>query len=508
MDYDVYISKVDEGHLKLSCDDHISKQIKNEYKFFAPGYKFHPLYRNPRKRVWDGKVSLFNLKTRKFPAGLLKDLTDFLDDKGWTYTYDFPVDGLFDSRIDETFLQRFYGEIFRDTKFYPREYQHIGVRELLFNKKAVIEYATASGKSLIIYCLIRYLLAIKKRIVLVVPNIMLVEQMRSDFRDYGWKDCDDYLTIMYMGHEPDIGRPVLVSTYQSLVKRDESFIMRFNAVIVDEAHGAPANSIQTILDRLVYADHRLGMTGTLPDHTNPEELGKVYEIFGCIGPLVASKKAKELMDEGFLSNIKIANLVIKYPEAMCIKNRSRSFDEEMATIIETPERNGVFKYILNHIPADENTIILVYQIAHLDSIFDYCQKHFGDKFKIRKISGSVNAEERMIIKDIAENESGVVVVATFGTMSIGVNIKRIHNVVLGSSFKSKVRILQTIGRGLRLHETKDWLTVFDIVDDMRWKKRTGRIGENHVWKHFEERLKHYQMQEYPFTNKIIRLEDL
>lgn len=141
-------------------------------------------------------------------------------------------------------------------------------------------------------------------------------------------------------------------------------------------------------------------------------------------------------------------------------------------------------------------------------IYDYCQAQFGKKFKIRKISGSVDADERIQIKQEAEDESGVVIVATYGTMSVGVNIKRIHNIVLGSSYKSKERVLQTIGRGLRMHESKDWLTVFDIVDDLRWKKRTGNIGLNNVWQHYEERLKHYNMQGFEVTNHIINLEDL
>jgi superfamily II DNA or RNA helicase len=250
------------------------------------------------------------------------------------------------------------------------------------------------------------------------------------------------------------------------------------------------------------------MTGTLPDHTNPEKIGRIYEIYGHIGPLVARKPASELIEEGYLSKLKIAGIIIKYPEDMCLRNRYRPYEEETITITENPQRNKVFGYVLNRIPANENTIILCYLLKHLDMIHDYCQLHFGNKFKIRKISGEVGAEQRIEIKQEAEDVSGVVICATFGTMSTGVNIKRIHNIVLGSSYKSKERVLQTIGRGLRKHESKNWLTVFDIVDDLRWMKRTGNIGLNHVWEHFEERLKHYKMQGFECTNHIINLEDL
>lgn len=867
-DSDVVLHKIDEGHLKIQCDSDIAKSIRDNYKFFAPGYKFHPLYRNPRKRYWDGKVSLFNMKTNLFPFGLLDDLTGFLDEQNVSYEYMFPTNNLKNYDIDDAFLETFYARIFRNSSYYPRDYQHEAIRQLLFNKKAVVEEATGchikgtgvlmydgsikivediavgdmlmgadghkrevlslikgtdqlykaiptrgkefivngdhilhlcysnsgkpndkrdntsinipvneynkqnitfkhrtkliwndkelvfdskeknntkllpyfvgqylgngdtyyfgitsgdditemiyeqislyglnkeditinnqrgckhyhirtrykygkkqpilndflslglifrnndtrtkcgekfipsvfkygtikdryellaglidsdghlangtyyevvskskklvddlvfiarslgffvsvsdkyvkycnktyyrcniqgdiakipvrverkkykgasfserqknykrhnvsgltvepynedrtfygfrlsgdglymldnfmithnSGKSLVIYCLIMYLLTIKMRIVLVVPNIMLVEQMRQDFKDYGWADCDRFLTIMYMDHEPDIRCPVLISTYQSLVKRDDSFISRYNAVVVDEVHQAPANSIQAILGKLIYTEYRMGMTGTLPDHSDPEQVAKVYEIYGSIGPLVARKPASELMEEGYLSKLKIANLIIKYPEKACLRNRNRPYDEEMATIIESHDRMWIFNYILNRIPEDENTIILCYQIKHLDAIFEHIQKHFGNKFKIRKIHGAVASDERIEIKGIAENEAGVVIVATYGTMSVGVNIKRLHNVILGSSRKSKISILQTIGRGLRLHETKDWLCLFDIVDDMRWKKRTGKIGENHCWEQFMCRLGHYKNQKFEYTNKIIKLEDL
>jgi superfamily II DNA or RNA helicase len=350
--------------------------------------------------------------------------------------------------------------------------------------------------------------------VLIVPNIMLVEQMRREFIEYGWTACDDYLTIMYMNHVPDIQKPVLVSTYQSLVKQDDSFISRYNAAIVDEAHQAPANSIKTILGKLTYADYRLGMTGTFPDHTDPEELSKIYEIYGWLGPLVAQKSASELMDEGWLSRLKIANIIIKYPEIMCLKNANRAYEEEIITTTQNEIRNRVFGYILNHIPETENTIILCYLREHLEFIHDYLVQNFSSKFKIRKIHGDIAAEKRIKIQVEAETTGGIVIAATYGTMSIGVNIKRLHNIIMGSSHKGKIKIIQTIGRGLRLHETKDWLTMFDIVDDLRWEKRNrqrkknGKIGLNHLWKHFEQRLKHYEYQKYPYTTKVIKLEDL
>lgn len=505
---DVLISRVDEGFVQIFCAKPIGYLIKNKYKFFAPGYRFHPLYKNPRKRVWDGKISLFNLKTRLFPSGLLDNLTEFLDEQNVTYSYDFPTANLRNYDITDEFLEKFYQAIFKDSTYYPRDYQHEAIKQLLYHKKAVIEEATGSGKSLIIYCLLRYLLGIEKRIVLVVPNIMLVEQMRRDFADYGWTACDQYLTILYYGHIPDVTKPILISTFQSLVKQDDSFLMRFNAAVIDEAHQAPTHSIQKILSKVVYADYRMGMTGTLPDETDEEELGKLYEVFGYLGPMVAQKKAIELIEEGYLSKIKIANLIIKYPVAMCLKNRNRPYEEEVLTITENPQRNEIFRYILNRIPANENTIILCYLLKHLDSIYNFISLNFGDKFKIRKISGSVAADTRIEIQKEAENVAGVVITATYGTMSIGVNIKRIHNIVLASSYKSKIRILQTIGRGLRLHESKDWVTIFDIVDDLRWRKRTGRIGLNHVWEHFEQRLKYYKDQKYEYINKIIKLESL
>ncbi len=508
MDDGIFIHKKDECYLQIMCPSNIGHIIKKNYECFAPGYRFHPLYRNPRKRIWNGKISVLNLKTRLFPSGLLDNLTKFLDEQGIGYTYDFKADELKNYEINDAFLTQLYSIIFNDSKYYPRDYQHTAVKELLYNKKAMVEEATGSGKSLVIYCLIRYLLMKGKRIVLVVPNIMLVEQMRSDFKDYGWVDCDNWLTIMYQNHVPDIEKPVLISTYQSLILKDDSFIMRYNAAIIDEVHQAPADSIKTIRTKLVYADYCMGMTGTLPDHENKDEQYKLYDIFGYVGPMVAQKMAHELMEEGYLSKVKIAAMIIKYPEDMCLLNRGRPYPEERRTIIETHQRNKIFNYIFANIPPEENTLILCELLEHLDLIYEHVNTAFGHQFQIRKISGAVKAKDRLETKELAEAESGVVIVATYGTMSVGVNIKKLHNVVLASSYKSKIRILQTIGRGLRLHETKEWLTVFDIADDLRWKKRTGRIGLNHTWKQFVERLQHYRNQKYEYITKIIKLEEL
>lgn len=513
MDEDILISKINEGFVKIFCPKEIGYKIRDHYRFFAPGYKYNPEYKNPERRNqqnkhWDGKTSLINLQNRLFPYGLLNNLTNYLDKENITYTLDFNTSNDKDYRINNNFLMKFYSTIFENTIFYPRDYQHEAIRNLLYNKRAIVEEATASGKSLIIYCLIRYLLAINKRIVLIVPNIMLVEQMKKEFIDYGWEKCDDYLTVMYTNHIPNNRKPVLVSTFQSLALQDDSFIMRYTAAIVDEVHQAPTESITGILEKCVYADHRMGMTGTLPDHTNPEEHLKIYKIYGYLGPLVAQKKASELMDEGWLSKVKIAILILKYPHELCLRNKNRNYDEELLSTIHNEKRNNIFGYILKHISQRENTIILCHLLEHLDSIYNYVSDNYGNKFKIRKISGEINATARIDIQNETENSEGILIIATYGTMAVGVNIKKLHNIVLGSSHKAKIRILQSIGRGLRLHESKECLSVFDVIDDLRYIKRTGTVQVNHLWEHGLKRKSYYKSQKYPFVVKKLKLEEL
>ncbi len=548
----IVLSKLNELYFKLNCDKETAKLVQKHFEFYAENYMFSPKYQESQilknakygqveikgsqkakdliaklendglisytqdklhyeltmkgesyvnsGRLWNGKISLIKLTDYKLPIGLFGRFRQFCLDNKIPYEFDFNPKMV--KNHSEEFFEEFYNTVFSDGKFYPRGYQHDAIKSAINKKRGLIEHATGSGKSADIYCIIRYLLAINKRICLIVPSVMLVEQMRKEFIEYGWEEVDDYLTIQYQDHEPDITRPVLISTFQSLYTCDESIIKSYTAVIVDESHMAKAKTIKEILSKMVYADYRIGLSATLPDQS-PAKLGELLTIEAFLGPIISTKPAHELIEEGYLSSLKIINLILKYPKELC--EVKRSYKEEVEFINSFSSRNKFLDVIFSNIDKNQNSLVLVEELDHLESLYQHIESKFSHRFSVFKISGEIKAKKRLEIQNLSENRGGVIITATLGTMSTGVNIRRIHNVITASSSKAKTRVLQLIGRGLRLHESKQELLVWNAVDDLRYKNTDGSIHKNYTWKHFEQRLEHYKIQKYPWINKNLNL---
>ena len=498
----IIIDKANETFLRLHASQDVLREVKKWFECFAEGYEHSPRY---RARQWNGKVSLFKLTDKLLPIGLFNRFREKAVESKIGYDFNFDPSNM-GMKHPDGFYDRFYREIFSSDSMYPRDYQNHAVRSAVEKKRGIIEHATGSGKSMVIYCIIRYLLGMDRKIVLIVPNVHLVEQMKKEFRLYGWKDVDDYVTLMYQRHIPDETKPILISTYHSLGRKDDSFISKYTAVLVDEAHQAKAKTIKEILSKLIYADYRLGLTATLPYEDDPKELIRILTVDGFLGPIISKKPAKQLIKEGVLSKVSIVNIIIKYPESIIKCFRYRPFAEQQDLIKRARARMDVFDLIFKYTTTTENTLILCEHLDHLDRIYGYVKALCGDEFEVVKISGKIPLKKRLEIQENAEQNGGMVICATFGTMSTGVNIKRLHQIISASSYKAKIKVLQSLGRGMRKHEEKDQLIWWDLVDDMRWRKRTGRIGENYAFQQFKERIKHYKRQGHGFENRTFELD--
>jgi len=379
-----------------------------------------------------------------------------------------------------------------------------------------------SGKSLVIYSLIRFIMScVKRKILLVVPNVSLTMQMFNDFsKDYGWEGVSSFVSVLHhKSKRYDPEKPILISTWQSIYKNAPEFFSQFDAVIVDEVHSAKSISIQTILKHSVNAEYRIGLTGTLPE----DEID-LNNIFGFIGPKLISVKSEDLIDKGFLSKIIIANLLLQYPKDIIDENKKRikhkisgdtaPYKDEYDFIINYPERNKVFDYIIKNINTSDNVLILCERIDHLKLISEHINGLCGSfGRKMFMIHGSVDANKREEIRQFTEKNNGVVIVATYGTMSTGVNIKKLHHIIAASSYKSKIKVLQSIGRGMRLHDSKNKMVWWDIVDDMRWEKRKRKDQKdkyeyNYMFKQFLTRLRYYNEQNFNYLNKTINLTEI
>ena len=460
--YKIHISKLNEVYLQVECDNPgICYELVQYFTFEVPGHKFMPAYRN---KMWDGKIRLFSDKTGKIYVGLLSYIKEFCDRNEIEYVIADDVDDT--DNLDIEKVKDFVKSLKPQSKgklLEIRDYQLDAIQCALSNHRGMLVSPTASGKSLIIYALIRfynYLLKDKK-ILILVPTTSLVEQMYSDFIDYGWDD--KYLHRIYQGHEKDTDKPVIISTWQSLYKLDKKYFEKFGCVIGDEAHLFKSKSLTTIMTKLINCKYRFGLTGTL-DGTQTHRL--VLE--GLFGKVEKVTSTKELMDEDTLANLKIKCIVLKHKEEDCKEVKDLKYSEELQYIVAHNPRNTFISRLCDNLSG--NTLCL-YQLVEKHGLVLYNLMKDFDR-KVFFIHGGTDTEDRENIRAITEKENNAIIIASYGTFSTGINIRNLHNVVFASPSKSRIRVLQSIGCGLRKSDKGDiCTTLLDIADDFTYKDR-------------------------------------
>lgn len=491
---DLIIEKVNSSCVHLVCEDGLSHKFYNIFSAYAPGYRFNLRF---KLHVWDGKVRCYNPITQILPIGLLNNLLIWCDQHKIEYSmqgFDKPLR----DNIDKEELEKQMNS-YITAGFQARDYQVNAVHAALTNRRGVLLSCTGSGKSLMIYTFLRYLLDNKDvhRAILIVPSVSLVEQMFSDFRDYGWDDLEDHVEMLYSGKKPTFKKEILISTWQSLEKEDPDFFEVYDACVVDECHQAKCNVVTRLLKLMHNAEYKIGTSGTLPT-----EISEQLQINSVIGNVLFELKSCELIARGYLTKLNIAAIFLKYPLSFIEENKERTYQEEVKMVEEYPNRNKVLNFIIDHTSPMNNMLILVNHRNHLKDVEDYLHKNYPDK-KVSIITGDVKAKVREEIRVGIEDEDGTILLATYQTMSTGVNIPKLHAIMLFSNSKSRIKVLQSIGRGLRKHNSKNKVIIYDIVDDLSYKKRTGRIAKNYCMQHFDERSSYYIEQEFPvITTKL------
>ncbi len=492
---DLLINKVNEVYLKVTCEKHFAKELSEYFTFFVPGYQFVPAYRN---RIWDGKIRLFDLRNNCLYIGLLSYLQLFCKERNYTFEIQDNLD--VQDEFSVYHAQKFAESLNLESAGRPitaNEHQIKAFIHVMQQRRALILSPTASGKSLIIYLIVRQLLDYQKlKGLIIVPTTSLVEQLYSDFSDYGF-DSQNNVHRIYQGKEKESTLPVIISTWQSLYKLPKEYFEQFDYIIGDEAHLFKAQSLTTILTSCTKAKYRIGLTGTL-DGTKTHKL--VLEgLFGEVEKVISTK---ELIDKGKLSNFDIKCLVIKYSDEDCLKIKDKTYQDEIKYLIENEQRNKFIKNLA--VSLQKNTLVL-YQMVdkHGKILYNLIKdtKNIGER-KVFFVHGGVEAEDREEIRKIMEIENDAIIVASFGTFSTGINIKNLHNIIFAMPTKSTIRTLQSIGRGLRQNEGKEVATLYDIADDLRYKKHM-----NFTLKHFIERTKIYNEEQFPFKIYKIGLKN-
>ena len=483
---DLIIRNVNEVYVSIDCSDSISYELREEFTFMIPGAQFSPQF---RAKIWDGKIRLFDVRKRQIYRGLLQHIIDFCDSRDYTYEYE-EYNNEFSLNEAKQFIKTL------NLKIEPRDYQIDAFIHAIRNKRSLLLSPTASGKSLIIYLILRYLYERQdiRKFIIIVPTVSLVSQLFSDFHDYGF-DSDNYIHRVFSGQDKETDKPITISTWQSLHTLPKKFFEPFEVVIGDEAHLFKAKSLTDIMTNLINAKYRIGTTGTL-DGTKTHKL--VLEgLFGSVNKVTTTK---ELMDQKHIANFSIKCLVLKHNDSICQAAKNFTYQQEIEYLVLNEARN---KFITNLALSLENNTLILYQYVdkHGKILYDMISKKVSDDRKVFFIYGKTDVEIREETRKIVENEQRAIIIASYGTFSTGINIRNLHNIIFASPSKSRIRNLQSIGRGLRKSDTKSSAVLFDIADDLRYKKH-----DNYTLKHFALRLKIYSEEQFKFKIYKVQLK--
>ena len=451
-----------------------------------------------RSRAWDGKIRLFNAFGGELYVGLLPYVVEFAERRDLTIK-SLPL--VPTTTIEET-VKFFSGlDPYVDGKsIVPYDYQVSAVHHGINHKRALMISPTSSGKSLMIYALVNwylYHIGELRKILIVVPTTSLVEQLYKDFEDYTTgSECEytaDMAHRIYSGKEKVTDKRVVITTWQSIYKLKKDWFKQFGAVIGDEAHNFKAKSLTSILTKMTECEYKFGFTGTL-DGTQTHKL--VLE--GLFGPIHKITTSKALMDKELIAKLHIEAVTLGYTDEEKKLVKTMVYQDEIDFLVNHNKRN---KFIRDLALSRETNTLVLYQYVekHGKKLFEAI-KAKDPKRPVFFVSGEIKTEIREEIRAITEKSTDAIIVASYGTFSTGINIRNLHNIIFGHPAKSRIRNLQSVGRVLRKFEGKARATLFDISDDLSWKKH-----KNFSLRHFFERVKIYNSEKFDYKLRSIKL---
>jgi superfamily II DNA or RNA helicase len=454
------------------------KELVKKFKYEIPGARYLPTVRLGR---WDGKVPYFNLGGSTY-INLLPEILEYLTDRGYDIELDdrrtYPREFNLEPVTEESFSHIMWpqGHPLAGQPIGLRDYQVEIINNFLSNPQSVQEVATGAGKTIMTAALSQ---RCEKygRTIIIVPNKSLVTQTEADYRNIG-------LDVgVFYGDRKEFGKTHTICTWQSLnsllksTKNDEApitageFIEGVVCVMVDEAHAAKADALKQLLATLFNkVPIRWGLTGTIPK----EEYA--FQALNCaVGPVIGKLTAKELQLEGHLSNCQV-NVV-----QMMDYKEFQDYQAELKYLLETEARLDHMANMINKIAESGNTLVLIDRVEPGKSLTSKLQNAVF-------VSGSTKAKKRKEEYDEVAEATDKIIVATYGVAAVGINIPRIFNLVLVEPGKSFVRVIQSIGRGLRKAQDKDHVEIWDITSSCRFAKR-----------HLTKRKAFYKEAGYPMT---------
>ena len=481
----------DATYVKVNCDDWGEEQeLADYFTYYADGYKYMPKYRSG---VWDGRIRLLDQRTKRIYKGLVAEIEKFANNRNHKFENTLETSNNFIS-LDE--VKNFVSSLKLSARGSPidaRDYQLDAIHNMLNNDRILTLSPTSSGKSLLIYCYIMWRLKHKQRVTLVVPSTMLVEQMFNDFKDYSsinGFDVEKNTNLLYSGKERVFDVPIVITTWQSVAAMMKSDTTNFKALtsrtdvlIGDEAHTYKASIVLSVMEKFSKANYRVGTTGTLDD----KKINTLV-LVGLFGPIYKVITTKQLMDSGQVSELKIKSIVLQYPEVIRKAYKGQDYKNEINFLIGYNERNKFIAKLAANTKG--NTVVFFNFVDKHGSVLTDMIRKISDK-EVYFIHGGVKTNEREEIRKLLDTKTNAVIVATSSLFSTGVNIPSIENLIFAVPSKSVIRILQSIGRGLRLKDGKTHCTLFDIADDLRYKSYI-----NTSFNHLEDRVAIYMKEQF------------
>ena len=472
------VKKKNEVYVTIdSKEPHVHQELADYFTFEVPEAKY--LKKNPRYRHWDGTIRLYSPATGALYHGLTEHLHTWAHEK--QYQIDYQKDEWYGDIYDDNKLVSPRGvKLFMDkiSKIKPRDYQYKAVYEAIKDNRKLLLSPTGSGKSLMIYSIVRYYTATSKKILIIVPTTSLVEQMVNDFIDYGW-DADSFVHKIYGGKDKNTDKNIIISTWQSIYKFPKRYFDDIDCVIGDEAHLFKSKSLTGIMTKLHNAKYRFGFTGTLDGSKTHK-----WVLEGLFGSCDRVTKTDDLIKSGYLSSFRIKILLCQHAP-----QHFETYHDEIDYLVEHRGRNNLIKNLVKDL--EGNTLVLFnYVEKHGEPLYDLINSNVKEDRKVFFVHGGTEVGDREEVRLITEQENDAIIVASYGTFSTGINIKRLHNIVFASPSKSRIRNLQSIGRVLRVGNGKTIATLYDIADDIG--------GQNYTIKHLNERVKIYNEENFKY----------
>jgi superfamily II DNA or RNA helicase len=472
-----------EVQVRIEADDGDRMDLSEYFSFYVPNYQWSPKFRSSH---WDGKIRLFDKRRGLLYKGLLDHLSKFCEDRkielddclGETYNdYDMStVDALYKyMKIPDTFEHR--------------EYQKKTILQCIRENRLLCLSPTASGKSFVIYALYNFY---KKKTLIIVPTRGLIRQMGTDFVDYGFKDnafIVDGEADKEIWHDNDIGVNVVISTWQSIVDMPPEWYDQFGLIIGDEAHLFKAKSLQKIMMNAKNTKYRFAFTGTLDESETHQFM--IEALFGSTYDVISTK---ELIEKRYISPIQINVLVFKHDKNYIHKEWS----EERRYLATHEMRN---KYIYNLAEKCKENVLILYTLVDMHGKPLYNMINEMDR-NVFFISGATKPDDREKIRHHMRETNDNILLASYGTFSTGVNVENLSHVLFASAYKSKIKVLQSIGRGLRKHQDKERLNVYDLADDLR---KENHSEDNYTLAHLQERIRLYNEQMFDYKIYTINI---